>query len=38
VQPASFSGEANLSIAPISAAIVKASTQPIPGALIKSGM
>jgi hypothetical protein len=28
----SFSGEAKRSMAPISAAIVKASTQPIPGA------
>ena len=31
----SFSGEAKRSISPISAAIVKASTQPIPGALIE---
>jgi hypothetical protein len=37
VEPVSFWGEGKRSIAPISAAIVNASTQPIPGALIKSG-
>jgi hypothetical protein len=34
----SFWGDEKRSISPISAAIVKASTQPIPGALKSSGM
>jgi hypothetical protein len=38
VWPVSFSGLANRSIWPIWAAIVKATTQPIPGTVRSSGM
>jgi hypothetical protein len=38
VYPVSLTGEAKRAMSPISAAIVKAVTQPIPGAVISSGM
>ena len=38
VYPVSFTGEENRLMSPISAAIVKPVIQPIPGAVISSGM